>query len=178
MKTLKDSVNALTLLLIMTAGVAIVMPLVSRGQGGSQNARPHQGLRKFYVTQTFHAGNEAIAACSTGYHMASIWEILDVSNLQYDTSLGLTRPDSGSGPPTLGIGWIRTGMDSGSNNEIGTANCSAYTNADHDRLGTRVFLPRVWTVNPDSLVPEVVISPWVADLSPCDQKAHVWCVQD
>jgi hypothetical protein len=178
MKTLKNSVNAFALLLMVIATAAIVMPFASRGQGGSPNAPPHQGLRKFYVTQTFHAGNEALAACSAGYHMASMWEILDVSNLQYDTSLGLTRPDSGSGPPTLGIGWIRTGMDAGDGNEIGTANCSAYTNADHDRTGTRVFLPRVWTIDPNSLSPEVVVRPWVADLSPCDQKAHVWCVQD
>ena len=178
MKTLKDSVNAFGLLLMVTAAAAIVLPLVSRGQGGSQNAPPLRTLRKFYVTQTTHAGNEALSGCNAGYHMASMWEILDVSNLQYETSLGLTRPDSGSGPPTLGIGWIRTGMDPGGNNEVGTANCLAYTNADHDRSGTRVFLPRVWTISPNPILPEVIVSPWVADVSPCDQGAHVWCVQD
>lgn len=178
MKTVQDSVNAFALLLILITVGTIVMPLVSRGQGGSQNAPPHQGLRKFYLTQTFHIGNEALSACNTGYHMASIWEILDVSNLQYETTLGLTRPDSGSGPPTLGIGWIRTGMDPDGGNEVGTANCSAYTNADHDRAGTRVFLPKVWTIDPNAILPPVIVSPWVADISPCDQGAHVWCVQD
>lgn len=178
MKTMKDRVNAFAFLLIVIATASIVMPLVSRGQGGSQNSPPHRTLRRFYLTQTFHPGNEALMACSTGYHMASMWEILDVSNLQYNTQLGFTRPDAGSGPATLGIGWIRTGMDPSGNTEIGTANCSAYTNGEHDKFGTRAFLPRVWSINPDPIQAPVIISPWVADVSPCDQGAHVWCVED
>jgi hypothetical protein len=113
MKTLRDSVNVFALLLMVTAAAAIVMPLVSRGQGDSRNAPPHRTLRTFYVTQTTHRGNQTLTACSSGYHMASLWEIFDMSNLRYDTQLGMTAEDSGFGPPTQTLGWIRTGVGSG-----------------------------------------------------------------
>ena len=65
--------------------------------------------RAFYVTSVGHKGDAASTACESGFHMASIWEIIDVSNLRYDTARGFTRPDSGSGPPQWEEGWIRTG---------------------------------------------------------------------
>ena len=71
------------------------------------------GTKKFYLTQSGANGSQALTACDGGYHMASIWEILDPSNLKYDTNRGRTLGDSGSGPPSLGagVGWIRTGED-------------------------------------------------------------------
>ena len=50
-----------------------------------------KGPRKFYLTQALHNGAQALSACAQGYHMASLWEIHDTSNLRYDTDLGLTR---------------------------------------------------------------------------------------
>ena len=41
---------------------------------GSCSAR---GARRFYLTQDFHDGSQAPGACDAGFHMASIWEILD-----------------------------------------------------------------------------------------------------
>lgn len=58
MKTVNDSVNAFALLLMVSAAAAIVMPLVSRGQGDSQNAPPHRITRSFYLTTTQHTGSE------------------------------------------------------------------------------------------------------------------------
>ncbi len=51
--------------------------------------------RKFYLTRenTFD-GSEAPSACAAGYHMASLWEIFDPSNLVYDTALGHPSGDA------------------------------------------------------------------------------------
>ena len=71
--------------------------------------------RKYFLTQGIYTGAEALTACqqppapASGYHMASIWEILDPSNLLYDTAHGLTLADSGSGPPAGINGWVRSG---------------------------------------------------------------------
>ena len=58
------------------------------------------GTRQFYLTSALAIGDEALTACAAGYHMASLWEITDLSNLRYNTSLGQASGDSGQGPPT------------------------------------------------------------------------------
>jgi hypothetical protein len=57
----------------------------------------NKGPRKFYVTKTTHSGAQALSACAEGYHMASLREIFDTSNLRYDTELGGTTDDSEEG---------------------------------------------------------------------------------
>ena len=172
MKTIKDSVNALAFLLLVAAAAAIIMPFASRGQGDSQNAPPLRTARLFYLTTTDHNGSEALTACATGFHMASLWEILDTSNLRYDTTRGLTHADSGLGPPFAVHGWIRTGNQVGDDG-AGNANCLAYTTASELVFGTTVDLPRVWAS------PEVtLISPWEALAITCNQPKRVWCVQN
>ena len=64
--------------------------------------------RKFYLTQNTFTGSQALTACADRYHMASLWEIFEVSTLRYDSENGLTLDDSGSGPP-VAAGWARTG---------------------------------------------------------------------
>jgi hypothetical protein len=176
MKTIKDSFVGFVVLSLLIIGLATLLPHSISGQGGSQNAPPHRTLRKYYATQAFHIGSEALSACATGYHMASIWEILDVSNLKYDTELGFTRDDVGSGPPTLGIGWVRTGQDASSGDTPGTANCLAYTSNSPTHSGTKAWLPQDWSTSPTLDVTR--FDAWNAFASPCDQPAHVWCVQD
>ncbi len=72
------------------------------------------GPRRFYVTSALFATNQVLTACVTGFHMASFWEILDVSNLVYDFARpeAKTKNDSGQGPPTFWNGFVRTGYDS------------------------------------------------------------------
>ncbi len=130
--------------------------------------------RKFYLTRenTFD-GSEAPSACAAGYHMASLWEIFDPSNLVYDTALGHPSGD-GSGPPEFNIGWIRTGGGSGvgQNDTPGERNCGAYTINDADTKGTVAALQTNWTSGAG------VIDPWVASTRACDQPVFVWCVQN
>jgi len=53
------------------------------------------GNKLFYLTTTTHDGDSALTACGPGFHMASLWEIHDPSDVEYDTTRGLTSADSG-----------------------------------------------------------------------------------
>lgn len=133
--------------------------------------------RAFYLTTTTHSGSSARSACDDGFHMASLWEVHDVSGLRYDTARGATKADSGAGPPNDGGlqsfnpgGWVRTGAVSTSSGTAGTANCSAYTSTSGD--GTAAFLVDNWTLAGE------VQSPWDARVEFCNVSLPVWCIQD
>jgi hypothetical protein len=138
--------------------------------------------RHFYLSTGTFDGSQALGGCADGFHMASLWSILDVSNLVYDTSLGATADDSADGPPEGALGWIRTG--GGSVNAGGAlpgyANCFAWTTTVGS--GTRVSLQSLWNwyqnddAGPDDLVPR--IAPWLASTAPCTETLPVWCVED
>jgi hypothetical protein len=135
------------------------------------------GRRRFYLTTTTHQGGAAPSACASGFHMASLWEIHDVSGLRYDTSRGATKADSGAGPPNdSGIqsfdpgGWIRTGAVSSSTSTPGLGNCSAYSS--NSGTGTFAYLVDNWTLAGE------VQSPWGAGVRPCNEPQQVWCIQD
>jgi hypothetical protein len=161
-------------LLVLVGSVVVSMlgaetRIVGQGPGHPRN---------FYITKTLHTGSQALSVCASGYHMASLWEIFDPSNLRYDTDLGLTRADSGSGPPSLPQtgGWIRTGYFADDGLPIpfaGEANCQAWTSADSQHLGTSVLLVTRWASLPFS-----AINPWAARPFPCNTARRVWCVED
>ena len=134
------------------------------------------GRRRFYLSQTAHEGNEVLAACAPGFHMASFYEIFDPSSLTYDTRFGRTAPDSGSGPPTSldGSGWIRTGRDQpSSGGGPGIANCSMWTSAEFEQTGSVVRLEPNWAAQPDT-----GSHPWRVEAFPCPSTPGVWCVED
>jgi hypothetical protein len=147
--------------------------------------------RLYYLTKGTVQGNAALTACASGYHMASLWEIFDMSLLQYDSSIGVTADDSGLGPPTqagasIAVGWIRTGYNSSANgNDLnpGHANCQLWTSNASLARGTAVYLPDVWRTIPAGSEP---ITPWLnrftgdpPTLPPtCDERLRVWCVQN
>ena len=135
------------------------------------------GKRKFYLTTGSPgvAGNQVLTACASGYHTASLWEILDPSNLEYDTKRGVTKEDAGSGPPagSDGDGWIRTGNFSNTGPTPGQANCGNWTSASPSDFGTIVRLQDTW--NSGTLYP---INPWVPDTKICSSPEGVWCVSD
>jgi hypothetical protein len=133
---------------------------------------PPQRPRGFYLTPALHNGGTALSACARGYHMASLWEILDPSNLRYDTDLGVALADSGSGPPSGFRGWIRTGTFAGGGSEASFANCSAWQSQDPADSGAAVSL------SPFSNEPGTLISPWNVIAFSCTTTIGVWCVQD
>ncbi|MCZ7667155.1 MAG: hypothetical protein M5U34_08015 [Chloroflexi bacterium] len=102
--------------------------------------------RHFYLTNTTHFPDEALTACASGYHMASLWEILDVSNLSYDYDHpnAHTKDDSGFGPPSYWNGWVRTGWSSSTSTTTGTGNCQNWSSRSGSDSGVSVRLSRLW----------------------------------
>ncbi len=131
-----------------------------------------EGRRLFYLTTTVVAGNVPTTACAAGYHMASMWEIFDVSTLEYNTSLGYTATDSGSGPPASIAGWIRTGVPSFTNTVPGNANCSSWTSNNAAHNGTRINLQPQWATASE------FTAPWDATVQACGTTSRVWCVEN
>jgi hypothetical protein len=134
------------------------------------------GFRTYYVTTGLFDGKQALHACASGFHMASLWEILNTSDLVYNTQLGLVGDDSGSGPPSAFVTsspWVRTGSFAAEAglNDSGISNCNAYTTNDSTFPGTGAALNPHWNTSTS-------ISPWVFGTSFCSQLNHVWCIQD
>lgn len=172
MFSLKNSFATLAGVSLFICAVAVLL-----SPAGSAETEKQKALRSFYLTQTTHNGSQAKSACAEGYHMASLWEIFDTSNLRYATELGLTEADSGSGPPSgeLAFGWIRTGTGSfGAGTEMaGQANCLAWTADTGSVLGTVVSLTDNWL----SLF-VIKATPWDSARDSCSQAHSVWCVHD
>lgn len=153
-------------------GVAIFLLTTSLMPQQSASAADKRASRAFYLTTTTHTGAQATSACAANFHMASLWEIFDPSNLRYDPTLGATADDSGAGPPFLG-GWVRTGtpaLDAGAPGEV---NCNAWTSSLTLDSGTTAALHFNWVI-----IPGPIVSPWLATQSGCHMQHPVWCVED
>lgn len=132
------------------------------------------GQRSFYLTDANYQTNEVLNACAEGYHMASLWEILDVSNLVYEANHpdAHTKSDSGSGPPALWFGWIRTGWDASGSNAAGSGNCQNWSSVDSGDVGSIVRLSNDWSSQPSR------VGAWEPSTSTCNVVGPVWCVVD
>jgi hypothetical protein len=130
--------------------------------------------RRYYLTKTNHNGATALTACAAGFHMASLYEIIDTAVLRYDTSLGKKASgDTGLGPPHVFYGWIRTGSLPGGTG-IGSANCLFWTSNASTELGTVVRTDSNW-----GTLQAIRISPWQSFVYSCDSLTNgVWCVED
>jgi hypothetical protein len=132
------------------------------------------GMRQFYLTKDSCPPSAAKTACAGGYHMASMWEIADPSNLKYNTSLGLTKDDSGQGPPTTALGWVRTGYGSSTSATAGMGNCAAWSSDSAVDNGTAAVLHADWTGGTGS------VGVWSTYSKYCipGTLSHVWCIED
>ena len=130
--------------------------------------------RKYYLTKDTFPGSDALTACASGYHMASLWEIFDPSNLKYNTILGLKNDDSGSGPPSDRNGWVRTGASSNVSNTPGHGNCAVWSSGSNSDFGTAAELEDNFVIQSDDRV-----NPWTSSAISCDATfVRVWCVQN
>lgn len=135
---------------------------------------PGEGGRHFYLTAGNHVPASVLLACSADYHMATLWEILDVSGLKYHASHpdAYSRADSGQGPPAGWNGWIRTGYQSSASTIPGRGNCNAWSSVDPSAYGTIVHLSTNWQQAAE------LSGPWVASTATCNLAGPVWCVGD
>jgi hypothetical protein len=135
--------------------------------------------RKYYQTNTNFTGGQATTACASGFHMASIYEILNISLLTYDTTLGCTTEDSGSGPPATTGGWIRTGfIATDLTSGPGASNCLAWSSNSPNDSGSIATLPHHWDPTPGVAGSISTVAPFVGSTAPCSAPQAVWCVQN
>ena len=134
----------------------------------SAGAAPAQ--KKYYLTKNSVAGGLALESCANGYHMASVYELLDFGSLKYETNLGRTLDDSGFGPPAGQFGWARSGSGSSA-----FENCVNWTSFHPDTEGLAIKLPTAI----ESATPATVLSPWITARAQCAPSTlPVWCVQN
>jgi len=144
-------------------------------QSGTGVSAVAGGGRHFYLTNASFASNQALTACASGYHMASLWELIDPSNLTYDYDHpdAHTKADSGQGPPSLWYGRVRTGTDSSNSSTAGTGNCNNWTSVSGSDSGGFVRLTRTWETPPAEIG-----GIWDATSFACSSVGPVWCVRD
>jgi hypothetical protein len=133
---------------------------------------PRDGLarKRYYLTNAQFNGTHGGIGCATSFHMASIFELFHASDLEYDTTLGLTNVDSGSGPPSRTLaarGWVRTGLPTGFEACGFATSTWVTTNAD----GTLAWVDTGATTSGGTPV-------WNTVLEPCNQAHRLWCIED
>jgi hypothetical protein len=102
--------------------------------------------------------------------MASAFELLDPTGLEYAAGLGAAEADAGSGPVATLEGRVRTGGAS-----TASHNCMAWTSTDAAHTGAHLILqaPVNWNFAGTQH------SPWRAETTrPCNVPARVWCIED
>lgn len=102
--TLHITYDRRVLSLLASLGLALLLsasgPLLPSGRqalaGPLPDFVPAGAGRHVYLTANTYLPAYARSACVSGYHMASLWEIMDVSNLIYDYAHpdAMTRDDS------------------------------------------------------------------------------------
>jgi len=137
------------------------------------------GQRLFYLSQNSADGASATYACHPGFHLASVWELLDPSNLVYDKTLGVTVANAGSGPPADNTGtpgptdgWIRDGLTSSS------GNCSAWSSGSSNENGTLAAFYRNGVFGFPDVGNGSEASAWGLRGAACNVPQNVWCVED
>jgi hypothetical protein len=164
-------VNTLKTFLHAAAVLALLLIALSLLPQERASADEKKVTRAYYLTSTTHLPDSALTACAPGFHMASIWEIIDPSNHNYDTTRGFTRGDSGSGPPSGRFGWIRTGFDADGSPQTGEGNCVGWSTAVSD-YGAIAGLPNQWPSSTGTF-----IGPWEVSSTKCIYDFPVWCIE-
>jgi hypothetical protein len=154
---------------LMAAVIVFLVVCVQSAYASSPDAPAFGGMRKYYLTNGSYGGANTLYTCDTGYHMASLWEILDTTQLEYNSVLGYDQADSGSGPPTNVYGWVRTGYFSNNSSTPGMGNCTVWSLTTG--YGTVARLTSIWTASPDLHV-------WDVGSSLCNGVQRIWCVED
>ena len=135
--------------------------------------------KMYYLTVTSFTGGDAITACDSRFHMASLSEIQDPSNLQYAIG-SITRVRSPTSnrriePLTKPQGWIRTG-------EVPfwgyPDNCDFWMSSSDRQNGTTMTrYSSHGSVRPKPSATGPITS-WHKTLTSCALPEHVWCIED
>jgi len=167
-------------------GLVVVLCLLGATACGLTGGTPAcPGPRQFYLTKAAVQGNQTLTACAAGFHMASRFEIANLSGVVYDAKRGAGSDDSGAGPPSAAAvysssgstGWIRTGGDARYTRPPdatgpGSANCAVWSSNSRDAYGTVATLKDRFAS--ENGAPAL----WDGRDERCDVPHPVWCVGD
>lgn len=138
------------------------------GSGGNvcgDGSCTSDGRKRYYLTDAIHSGAPALTACTAGFHMASLWEIANPTELSYDGRLGYELADGQGVSGTYG--WIRNGWFSyTAAASPALSNCAAHTSSAAGDFGTTVGLQWFATEH------------WSTQSVSCAAPERVWCVED
>jgi hypothetical protein len=170
----------------MRTAILCLLVVVIGGCGMRTGRVGDADARRFYLTKDTFQGNQVLGACARGYHAASRFELLDVSSLRYDPTLGFTSSDAGMGPPGHAAaygaedptGWVRTGgssryTDTGGAPGFAVANCSVWSSNSPEAFGTLAYLGDRFTTDDGAPAPV-----WNGRSERCNVPHHVWCIED
>ena len=135
--------------------------------------------KTYYLTVTGFTGSDAITACDSGFHMASISEIQDPISLQY-APRGIPAYDPAQASDQFQYpdhtGWVRTEADSLTGLVY---NCDDWRSSSDQQSGTMMMRGSLWGENGRSLYNSDPAAWWQATrTASCSLPEHVWCVED
>jgi hypothetical protein len=150
---------------------------------GSATTTSTAPARHYYLTKGNFKGNQALTACTTGYHFASFAEISDPGVLTYNKTLGRSAADDGAGPPAEVVGWIRTGFISYSaaTSPQTPTNCNVWTSGAATDQGEAMSLNPSYdqgTGPPGFPTPVVFFGNGLDCDNGQGDNIGVWCVQN
>jgi hypothetical protein len=159
-----------------------VAALLTRNSSADPLTPATAPARGYYATNkgTGVDGGGALKACAVGYHMASMYELMDTSVLAYRRGLGFNQADSGNGPPWGAFGWVRTGNAANvggadPHNSEGMSNCNNWISNSGADYGTMMApVPPTYSIT----APHYNMGPWMVVAFQCSSAGFVWCVQN
>jgi hypothetical protein len=173
---LRFLLRAVTAIFALVGIASLITSLTSTAQLAATSTAPTRG---YYVGPPTGGidGSHPKTSCASGYHMASLYEILDPTVLTYRKGLGYTQADDGAGPPIGVLGWVRTGnvSASGSATQEGFENCKNWTSNSSADYGTAVWIiPFSDNIGGN----HYSVGPWDVTNDFCSTAIFVWCVQN
>ena len=141
---------------------------------------PAKAKLLYYLTTYGFTGDEAITACESGFHMASISEIQDPSHVQYAPG---RKPvydyfDQVSDQFPDHTGWVRTETDPVTGEVY---DCDVWRSSSDERSGTTMTRRSLRGENKGhSLYEESDPAAWWQSTrtATCAQPKFVWCAED
>ena len=134
--------------------------------------------KMYYLTENTFDGGDAIMACDFGFHMASISEIQDPSNLQYanrSTAAYDSLVDGQRlGAPSNRMGWVRSGVYS----PLGVYDCGDWRGKYDTQLGNTLALYDFWYASEHEQPVSHLNTWWQAARQICSQPKPVWCAEN
>jgi len=132
--------------------------------------------KMYYITVGFFTGGDAITACDSGFHMATLSEIQDPSNLQYAPRvIPVYHPAQVSQFPDH-TGWVRTETDL----QTGLVyNCDGWRSSSDQQSGKTMTRRSLRGEKGRSLYESDPAEWWQAThIASCSIPEHVWCFED